>query len=211
MHPLRAEVDAALAADPRVVGWALVGSYGRGEADRWSDLDVLVAVADDAWDDDVVPAVWPPADAVHDGRRNVPVGAHAVTTAHVRAGLPLVVDWYLHPAARCAWPVDALVVEDGGVARVDEGFSAWNARGERRTPLPPTAAGRRVFRLRMLEVVAKRVARGDDAGAREVLDHLGAEPGGDPIDRATALADGDDPLATAVRHLLDVVSRSRGV
>ena len=59
MHPLRTEVDATLAADPRVVGWGLVGSYGRGEADRWSDLDLLVAVADETWDDAVVPDVWP--------------------------------------------------------------------------------------------------------------------------------------------------------
>jgi hypothetical protein len=211
VHPLRAEVDATLAADPRVVGWGLVGSYGRGGADRWSDLDVLVAVDDGAWDDAVVPDVWPPADAVHDGRRNVRVGAHAVMTAHVRDGLPLVVDWYLHPASAAAWPSDCLVVVGGGVGRVDEPFADGNARGERRTPLPPTETGRTVFRLRMVEVAAKRVARGDDAGAREVLAHLGADvgPGDDLLSAAEALVPEDIPLARAVRNLLAVVREER--
>lgn len=204
VHPLRTSVDAALAADPRVVGWGLVGSYGRGQADRWSDLDLLVAVADEAWDDEVVPAVWPPADAVHDTRRNVGLGAHSVMTIHVRDGLPWVVDWYLHPASRAAWPADCLVVEAGGIGAVDASFAAWNAEGERRDPLPPSPAGRRVFRLRMVEVAAKRVARGDRAGAAEVLAHLGADvdPGDDLLAAAEALAADDDPVAAAVRRLV---------
>jgi hypothetical protein len=211
VHPLRAEVDATLAADPRVAGWGLVGSYGRGEADRWSDLDLLVAVADEAWDDAVVPDVWPPADAVHDGRRNVRVGAHSVMTAHVRGGLPLVVDWYLHPASATAWPADCLVVIGGGIARVDEPFSTWNDRGPRREPLPPTETGRVVFRLRMVEVAAKRIARGDDAGACEVLAHLGATvaPGADLLSAAETLVPEDLPLARAVRRLLEEI-RDRG-
>ena len=38
--------SATLATDERVVGWGLVGSFGRGEADAWSDLDVLIATDD---------------------------------------------------------------------------------------------------------------------------------------------------------------------
>jgi predicted nucleotidyltransferase len=34
--------------DPRIVGAAAVGSLAQGEGDRWSDLDLMFAVADDA-------------------------------------------------------------------------------------------------------------------------------------------------------------------
>jgi hypothetical protein len=206
VHPLRAEVDAALATDPRVVGWGLVGSYGRGEADRWSDLDVLVAVADTAWDDDTPPAVWPAADAVLDGRRNVRVSAHALMTAHVRDGLPCVVDWYLHPVSAAAWPSDCLVVRAGGVAGVEEPFSTWNDRGERRAPLSPTDASRALFRLRMAIVVATRVARHDEADARALLAWLAPDlgPDADALDAAATLITGDTPLATAARRFLDL-------
>jgi predicted nucleotidyltransferase len=37
----------ALEADPRVAAAWLLGSFGRGEADAWSDLDLHVAVADE--------------------------------------------------------------------------------------------------------------------------------------------------------------------
>jgi len=35
------------AADPRVVAGAVVGSLALGDGDRWSDLDLAFAVADD--------------------------------------------------------------------------------------------------------------------------------------------------------------------
>jgi predicted nucleotidyltransferase len=42
----RAVAARALDDDARVAGWGLVGSFGRGDADDWSDLDVLVIVED---------------------------------------------------------------------------------------------------------------------------------------------------------------------
>jgi predicted nucleotidyltransferase len=44
---LLALVTQALEADPRVTAAWLSGSYGRGEADEWSDLDLHVAVVDE--------------------------------------------------------------------------------------------------------------------------------------------------------------------
>jgi predicted nucleotidyltransferase len=38
-------------ADPRVLAAALYGSHARGAADEWSDLDIGVVVADEAYDD----------------------------------------------------------------------------------------------------------------------------------------------------------------
>jgi predicted nucleotidyltransferase len=36
------QVLGLLTADPAVDGVALVGSFGRGEADNWSDVDLLI-------------------------------------------------------------------------------------------------------------------------------------------------------------------------
>ncbi len=207
MHPLQPEVDAALAADPRVVAWGLVGSYGRGRADEWSDLDLLVAIADEAWTDDEAPAVWPSADVVVDARRNVRTGAHSTMTVHVRDGWPYVADWYLHPRSRLRWPSDCLVVRDRpGIDRVDATFAGWNAVGERREPLAPTDESRRGFRLRMVEVVAKDVARGDEVAARQAAAVLGLGPDDDLLDALEQVV-GDDPsvVAAAVRRLVGEV------
>src|SRR5688572_19801154 len=40
-------IAAALREDTRVVGAWLVGSFGRGQADAWSDLDLEVAIVDE--------------------------------------------------------------------------------------------------------------------------------------------------------------------
>jgi predicted nucleotidyltransferase len=47
---LLARVSAVLEADERVTCAWLSGSYGRGEADEWSDLDLHVAVADEHYE-----------------------------------------------------------------------------------------------------------------------------------------------------------------
>ena len=47
---LLAQVAGKLRADQRVVAAWLLGSFGRGEADEWSDLDLQVAVSDEALD-----------------------------------------------------------------------------------------------------------------------------------------------------------------
>ena len=43
----RARVLELAASDPRVVAGAVVGSLALSEGDRWSDLDLMFAVADD--------------------------------------------------------------------------------------------------------------------------------------------------------------------
>ena len=62
-----------LAADRRIVGWGLVGSFGRGEADSWSDLDLLVFVRDADFGAFTSPegnGYWFTADRFTDARRN---------------------------------------------------------------------------------------------------------------------------------------------
>lgn len=207
---MQAVVDAALGADARVAGWGLVGSYGRGAADEWSDLDVLVAIRDEVWDDDVVPGVWPPALAVVDGRRNVRTGAHAVATAHDHGGALERIDWYLHPVSRLAWPSDCRVVVDvPGVGRVAEPFADWNARGERRRPLPPDPERAAVGRTLMAAIVAKSVARGHFDEARAMLAARGVDPADDDLlAGAEQLVDGATPVADGVRVIIARVRRA---
>ena len=45
------QFEAALQADPRVLGVIYTGSLGRGTADRFSDLDLELWVTDPAYDD----------------------------------------------------------------------------------------------------------------------------------------------------------------
>ena len=46
---LLARIAQELEADDRVLAAWLAGSFGRGVADAWSDLDLHIAVADDAF------------------------------------------------------------------------------------------------------------------------------------------------------------------
>ena len=72
------ETAKSLTSDPRVAGWGLVGSFGRGEADNWSDVDLLVIVHDRDFGTFVDPQqnrLWSSTHLVLDVRRNAPVGA----------------------------------------------------------------------------------------------------------------------------------------
>ena len=51
---IRSELIEAASADPDIVGAALVGSAARGAEDRWSDIDLVLQLADDAGEPRVV-------------------------------------------------------------------------------------------------------------------------------------------------------------
>jgi len=75
------EVTGLLRADPAVQGAALVGSLGRGEADNWSDIDLLILMDDEAitpFADDPATRPWARADLRSDGRHNSPAGATSI-------------------------------------------------------------------------------------------------------------------------------------
>lgn len=78
-----------LAADPTVEGVALVGSLGRGGADDWSDIDLLVLTGDQfirLFLNDPLAFAWALADLLSDGRHNSPAGAASLGTTHIRSG-----------------------------------------------------------------------------------------------------------------------------
>lgn len=204
-------VATSLGDDIRVSGWGLVGSFGRGQQDEWSDLDILVTVVDGefgAFTDGMDNVPWSSADVFIDARRNAPASARAASTIHVVSGLPVGTDWYVYPRSVAAWPVDCVVRDDrGGIPRTTESFDAWNGRGPRGAPLPTSESLQAQARLAMVLIAAKYVVRGSAQGA-PMLEFLGAKgPGSSATDLLESLNDLVDRLA--VMNALHVVTAMR--
>jgi predicted nucleotidyltransferase len=104
-----------LEADPAISAAGFVGSLGRGDADDWSDIDLLIVVPDDQVDHYADATHQPESDLVTwsiDARHNAPRGAGAIGVRYVIDGLPLPVDWYIYPRSQAAWVADAKVIFD---------------------------------------------------------------------------------------------------
>ena len=89
-----------LEADPAISAAGFVGSLGRGDADDWSDIALLLGVPDDQLDPYAAATHLPGSDLVTwsiDSRPNAPRGAGAIGVRYVIDGLPLHVDWYVYP------------------------------------------------------------------------------------------------------------------
>jgi hypothetical protein len=92
-----------LQADPAISAAGLVGSLGRGDADDWSDVDLLIVVPDDQVGHYPDATQLPRPDLVTwsiDARHNAPRGASAIGIDYGIDGLPLHVDWYVYRAPR---------------------------------------------------------------------------------------------------------------
>ena len=212
------EALVGLRRDARVVGVGLVGSLGRGEADDWSDVDLLVVVDDGEgrFVDPLPDRLWAGAELVVAGRHNAPAGASSVGTVYVRSGLPLGVDWYVHPVSLAAWPSDCVVVHQvTQLARVDETFSVRNSQGPRQRSSPKSPDEVRQARLAMVPIAGKYIARRSPRVV-PMLELLGAPTlaaGAGPADQLQALQDilarlsmGAPPrLADAIASYLDLV------
>lgn len=117
-----------LTADDRVEAVLLTGSLGRGEGDRWSDIDLLAAVAADA-DVDAVTADW--ERLVY---REWPIVHHYATefgTTRVRGFLlrdALLLDLAFTPIGDLeVWaPVQVLLDRSGRVTAVAETPASWS-------------------------------------------------------------------------------------
>jgi len=212
------QVLGLLEADPAVVGVALVGSLGRGEADDWSDIDLLI-LADDRFIGQFLaePAAspWARADLLSDGRHNSPAGATSVGTTHIRSGLPLWVDLHVHPADRTPWPTDGRVVfERRPVTPGTQTFSEHNASGPRQPATAKTADEVRRIHLGYVPTAGKYVGRRSPR-AGQMIRFLGRSEFNDP-DPAAQLralrgiaadlaAPSRDRLGDAVACYLDLV------
>lgn len=215
-------IEAALRADERVEAALLLGSFGRGEPDAWSDLDVVVLV-----DDDVVADrhAWPArfGDVLYtvDSPWNAPVGgAQLITLYLLDSGLPLEVDWSFWPTALGIRPDDdaaALLFErrPGTAHPVDP---ASMDRPPRPTVDELDPHELRHLRFGMVPIAATFVARGErdrlvalllGIGAAEVPPGVAGELAA-VRERLEALAEGQpERTVDAVRAWCAVVAQHR--
>jgi hypothetical protein len=185
------ELTMVLLGDLAVRGIALVGSLGRGTQDEWSDIDILMVVADDAiprFRDQPADTLWGTADLLVDARHNSPAGTTSAATIHLRAGLPFRVDWYAYPQSLACWPCDARVVHEGGpLPTTLESFTAVNSVGARQLAVAKTPDEVRVARLSMVPIAGKYVAR-RLASAGAMIEFLGGNaPPSSPVDQLRQL------------------------
>ena len=158
-----------LEADPDISAAGFVGSIGRGDADDWSDVDLVIVVPDDQVDRyaDAVRRAGPERVALSfDARHNAPRGAGSVGVHYVIDGLPFNADWYIYPDSQGAWVADAKVVFDRhGLRRLSDTFDEHLAKREVQPPAPKPANAHRLLQMALIPVAAKRIARrSPDAG-----------------------------------------------
>jgi Nucleotidyltransferase domain len=213
------QVLGLLEADLAVAGVALIGSLGRGEADNWSDADLLVLMGNRAlarFKDEPAASPWAQADLLVDGRHNSPAGAMSVGATHLRSGLPVRVDLHVHPVARTPWPIDGRVVlERRPIEAGTWSFDQLNTDGPRQPAVAKTSAEIRKIHLSYVPTAGKYVGRRSPR-AREMIRFLGRNSDDDIRDPAAQLlalreiAVGlSDPswawLSAAVASYLDLV------
>jgi hypothetical protein len=164
---------AALQADQAVAGAALVGSLGDGRADDWSDVDLLIVVKDANLEDFASPARLPNGSGLLafaiDARHNGPRGTRAVSAQYVVDGLPLWVDWHVHPISLAHWPSNSTVLFDrGGIPATPAGFSEYLNRGEHEPATPKSEEEAQAMRLALIPVAGKQLVRRSPEAARTI-------------------------------------------
>ena len=184
-------VTVALHDDPSVGGAALVGSLGAGRADDWSDVDLLVVVEDAHLEEYAVPGRLPAGPGLLafgiDARHNGPLGTRAVSAQYVVDGLPLWVDWHIHPISLASWPSDCTVVFDRrGISRT----SADLYRGPHEPATAKSPDDQEAMRLALVPIAGKQVARRSPETGR-TIEFLGGRrtPDGDWRDDVAVLRD----------------------
>ncbi len=158
-----------LQADPDITAAGFVGSIGRGDADDWSDVDLVIVVPDDQVGRYADAARLPGPERVvlsFDARHNAPRGAGSVGVHYVIDGLPCNADWYVYPDSQGAWVADAKVVFDRhGLRQLSDTFDEHLAKREVQPPAPRPANAHRLLQMALIPVAAKRIARrSPDAG-----------------------------------------------
>ena len=188
---LRHFVDEVRAANAAV--WQ-IGSFATGEADTWSDLDLVVSGG--------LGPVGDP-DLVLDNPANGPAGGGYTGAAYMAGPLLVWVDWYL-------WPEDLPVPAEAKPLAGDGhrgGLSLSDAldrhgRGQAHAQSDPD-----MFALAMIPIAAKFLARGRLEASAGMVAMLGGDPSSEPVTALQSLLhgiDGPAPLVERVARIIDV-------
>jgi hypothetical protein len=141
----------------------LTGSLGRGQADEWSDVDLIVVDGSPDLGNALVTT---------DNPGNGPVGGGHIGALYGIGPLALWVDWYLWPSHEPV-PSDARLLRGhGNQGTLDLNESLGHIGRGRPRPHPDRDA----FALAMLPLAAKFVARGMNDKAASMAAMLGAPP-----------------------------------
>lgn len=208
------EATSRLQARPVVAGVWLVGSLGRGDGDGYSDIDLIVAV------DPPIPAVLlaDPVGGLHlpgpvlytrPKPRNAPTGGTYLAVCVEMAGLPVLVDLYVWPAATAAVPAGgAVLYQRSAVRRSPLELLALLAEHPADDPsgADPDDPASLLF---LIQLVAKYHARGDQRRRAAIYRQLHLQDQ-DTTVAVRQLLENQVPhpglgrAAAAVRRLLDL-------
>ncbi|MEU7926350.1 nucleotidyltransferase domain-containing protein [Micromonospora sp. NPDC049107] len=206
--------------------WAawLVGSFGRGSADPYSDVDLVVAVDDttpqSVLDDPVAGLHLPGRLLFTRGKpRNAPAGGGYVTACVELAALPVLIDLYLWPATTAAIPTDGrlLLYRESPPPRT--GLAFMPLLDQHRTSDSTGAdANHPASILFLVQLAAKYLARGDRQRHVAITQHLGFPSGVEIVTLRQILDERVDqaaaevmrPAINAAHRLLDLVDTVTG-
>jgi predicted nucleotidyltransferase len=207
-----------LEADPAISAAGFVGSLGRGDADDWSDVDLVIVVPDEQVGRYADATLLPGSELVTwsiDARHNAPRGAGAIGVDYVSDGLPLHVDWHIYPRSQAAWVADAKVIfDDHGLRRLDDTFREYQDKREVQPPTPKAANAHRLLQVSLIPTAAKYVVR-RSADAGRMVEFVGGPylPVATPADYLTVLRqllaqyrdDAPEEMLAPVSRYLDLV------
>lgn len=165
----------------------LVGSLGRGGADPYSDVDLVVAVdtttPQGVFDDAVAGLRLPGPVLFTIGKpRNAPAGGGYLTVCVELATLPVLVDLYLWPTETAALPADGrlLLHRTPPPPRTDLAFMPLLDR--HRTPdTTGTDPNHPASVLMLVQLAAKYLARSDQPRHAAITRHLDLPSGADIV------------------------------
>ncbi|WP_433315655.1 nucleotidyltransferase domain-containing protein [Micromonospora sp. CA-269861] len=202
----------------------LVGSVGRGSADPYSDVDLVVAVDDttpqSVLDDPVAGLHLPGRLLFTRGKPcNAPAGGGYVTVCVELAALPILIDLYLWPVTTAAIPSDGRLLLYRESPPLRTGLAFMPLLDQHRTPDSTGAdANHPASILLLVQLAAKYLARGDGQRHVAITRHLGFPSGVEIVTLRQILDERVDQTAAevmraainAAHRLLDLVDTATG-
>ncbi|MET8553304.1 nucleotidyltransferase domain-containing protein [Micromonospora zamorensis] len=197
----------------------LVGSLGQGNADPYSDIDLVVAVDDatppSVFGDPVAGLRLPGSVLFTSGKpRNAPADGGYLTACVELATLPVLVDLYLWPKATAALPANGrlLLHRTPPPPRTDLAFMQLLDR-HRTSDTTGADPNHPNSVLLLVQLAAKYLARSDQPRHAAITRHLGLPSGADTFTLRQILGERIEPTAhrtlrpaiTAAHRLLDLV------